>query len=88
MTTSSCRSARSAKICVGARDPAQIAERFRLDWELEAEGEMPAYVPMLGYWNKAERSKELMLGGVMHTGDAGSLDSKGIWSCPTVSTSS
>jgi long-chain acyl-CoA synthetase len=65
------------EICVGARDPAQIAERFRLDWDVEVEGDLPAYVPMRGYWNKAEESKELMLGGVMHTGDAGSLDAKG-----------
>jgi len=65
------------EICVAARDPARISGRFRLDWELDTDGEMPAYVPMLGYWNKVEQSKELMLGGVMHTGDAGSLDSNG-----------
>jgi long-chain acyl-CoA synthetase len=69
------------EICVGVRDPAQIAERLRVDWEvdLDAEGEagLPAYVPMLSYWNRAEQTEQLMLGGVMHTGDAGSLDSDG-----------
>jgi acyl-CoA synthetase (AMP-forming)/AMP-acid ligase II len=65
------------EVCVGVRDPEQIAERFRLDWDVDAGGELPPYVPMLTYWNKAEESEELMLGGVMHTGDAGSLDSEG-----------
>jgi long-chain acyl-CoA synthetase len=65
------------EICVGVRDPAQIAERLRLDWGVEDDGELPAYVPMLSYWNKPEQSEELMLGGVMHTGDAGLLDEEG-----------
>jgi long-chain acyl-CoA synthetase len=65
------------EICVGVRDPAQIAERFRLDWNIDVEGELPAYIPMLSYWDKAEQSEQLMLGGVMHTGDAGLLDPEG-----------
>jgi long-chain acyl-CoA synthetase len=67
------------EICVGVRNPAQIAERFLSDWDVEVdlEGGLPAYVPMLSYWNKPEESAALMLGGVMHTGDAGSLDSEG-----------
>lgn len=67
------------EVCVGVRDPARIRERFRLDWGVDAAaaGELPAYVQMLGYWNRPEQSAELMLGGVMHTGDAGSLDAEG-----------
>jgi acyl-CoA synthetase (AMP-forming)/AMP-acid ligase II len=65
------------EICVGVRDPAQIAERLRLDWGVEDDGELPAYVPMLSYWNKPEQSEQLMRGGVMHTGDAGLLDEQG-----------
>ena len=65
------------EICVGVQEPAQIAERFRLEWDVDAEGELPAYVPMLSYWNRAEQSRAVMFGGVMHTGDAGSLDSEG-----------
>jgi long-chain acyl-CoA synthetase len=67
------------EICVGVRDPAQIAGCFRLDWgvDIGTEDELPAYVPMLSYWDKAEQSEDLMRGGVMHTGDAGSLDSEG-----------
>jgi acyl-CoA synthetase (AMP-forming)/AMP-acid ligase II len=67
------------EICVGVRDPEQIRERLRADWDLELDAgdELPAFVPMLGYWGKPERSEELMLGGVLHTGDAGSLDAEG-----------
>ena len=67
------------EVCVGVRDPAQIAERLRLDWgvETDAADQLPAYVPMLSYWNGPEQSGGLMLGGVMHTGDAGSLDAEG-----------
>jgi acyl-CoA synthetase (AMP-forming)/AMP-acid ligase II len=67
------------EICVGVRDPAQIAERLRLDWDVDGDGdgELPAYVPMLSYWHRAEQSEQLMLGGVMHTGDAGLLDPEG-----------
>ncbi len=65
------------EICVGVRQQSQIAERFREDWGVETEGELPLYVPMLGYWNKAQQSEDVMSGGVMHTGDAGSLDPDG-----------
>ncbi len=67
------------EVCVGVRDPARIPERLRLDWgvETDAEDQLPAYVPMLSYWNRPEQTRALMLGGVMHTGDAGSLDAEG-----------
>jgi O-succinylbenzoic acid--CoA ligase len=66
------------EVCVGVCDPARIAERLRLDWavETDAADQLPAYVPMLSYWNRPEQSRGLMLGGVMHTGDAGSLDAE------------
>jgi long-chain acyl-CoA synthetase len=68
---------RVGEICVGVRNSAQIAERLKLDWSVEAEGELPAYVPMLSYWNNSDRTDELMRGGIMHTGDAGRLDADG-----------
>lgn len=35
------------------------------------------YAPPLGYWNDAVRSAELLNGGVVHSGDIGSLDADG-----------
>ncbi len=65
------------EICVGVRDRKEISERLLLDWGVEDVGELPTYVPMINYWNKPDQSEELMRGGVMHTGDAGSLDESG-----------
>jgi long-chain acyl-CoA synthetase len=65
------------EICVGVRDPPVIAERLLSDWGVESAGELAAYVPMLGYWKRPEQSDAAMRGGVMHTGDAGSLDPDG-----------
>jgi acyl-CoA synthetase (AMP-forming)/AMP-acid ligase II len=36
-----------------------------------------AYTPMLGYWKRPEASNEALRGGVLHTGDLGSLDDGG-----------
>jgi len=35
------------------------------------------YTPMLGYWNQPEASALALRGGVLHTGDLGSLDADG-----------
>ena len=35
------------------------------------------YTTMLGYWNRAEASREALRGGLLHTGDIGSLDADG-----------
>ena len=35
------------------------------------------YRPMLGYWNRPEASAEALRGGLLHTGDIGSLDADG-----------
>jgi acyl-CoA synthetase (AMP-forming)/AMP-acid ligase II len=41
-----------------------------------AGAEIP-YRPMLGYWNNPDESAEALKDGVLHTGDAGSLDERG-----------
>ena len=35
------------------------------------------YTPPLGYWHNPEKTSELLAGGVVHTGDVGSVDSDG-----------
>jgi acyl-CoA synthetase (AMP-forming)/AMP-acid ligase II len=35
------------------------------------------YRPMLGYWNQPEASREALAGGLLHTGDLGTLDDEG-----------
>lgn len=35
------------------------------------------YRPMLGYWNRPDASAEALRGGLLHTGDIGSLDADG-----------
>ena len=43
-----------------------------------ADGEWAdVYRPMLGYWNRPEATAEALRGGLLHTGDIGSLDTDG-----------
>jgi acyl-CoA synthetase (AMP-forming)/AMP-acid ligase II len=35
------------------------------------------YTPMLGYWNRSEASEQALRGGLLHTGDIGTLDVDG-----------
>jgi acyl-CoA synthetase (AMP-forming)/AMP-acid ligase II len=35
------------------------------------------YRPMLGYWNQPEATRQALRGGVLHTGDIGSVDDNG-----------
>jgi long-chain acyl-CoA synthetase len=67
------------EICVGPRDPNQIPARFRDDWHvLFASPDEPVpYSLMLGYWGQPEQTETALRFGVLHTGDAGSLDLDG-----------
>jgi long-chain acyl-CoA synthetase len=50
------------EVCVGQATDGDFADDYR---------------PMLGYWNRPEASAEALRGGLLHTGDIGSLDAEG-----------
>ncbi len=50
------------EVCVGPATEGPFADVYR---------------PMLGYWNKPEATAAALRGGLLHTGDIGSLDSDG-----------
>lgn len=69
----------AGEICLGPRPSAEVRQRLREDWGIEAgEGdEMPEYRLPLGYWNRPEESAAALAGGFFRTGDAGTLDERG-----------
>ena len=50
------------EVCVGPAPDGPFADVYR---------------PMLGYWNRPEATAEALRGGLLHTGDIGSLDEAG-----------
>jgi long-chain acyl-CoA synthetase len=50
------------EVCVGPATDGELADVYR---------------PMLGYWNRAEESRQALRGGLLHTGDLGCLDEEG-----------
>ncbi len=52
----------AGEVCVGPATGGEWADVYR---------------PMLGYWNRPEASEEALRGGLLHTGDIGSLDAEG-----------
>ena len=50
------------EVCVGPAANGEFADVYR---------------PMLGYWNRPDASAEALRGGLLHTGDIGSLDADG-----------
>jgi long-chain acyl-CoA synthetase len=67
------------EICIGPRESAAIRDRLAADWDLALGGRdlPPEYRLMLGYWRQDEQSDVSLRGGVLHTGDVGSLDAMG-----------
>jgi long-chain acyl-CoA synthetase len=67
------------EICVGTRTASAIRSSLQADCprELALREQAPTYTPMLGYWGKDEEGHEALRGGVLHTGDVGSLDADG-----------
>lgn len=66
------------EVCIGPAPPEAIPGRLVDDWSVDAAAVEPlVYRPMLGYWNKPDESAEALKGGVLHTGDAGSLNERG-----------
>lgn len=66
------------ELCVGPARPEAIAGRLVDDWSGDvAAAELPVYRPMLGYWNKPQETAEALKGGVLHTGDAGTINERG-----------
>jgi acyl-CoA synthetase (AMP-forming)/AMP-acid ligase II len=59
-------------------DPVAAGEAGEVCVGPALEGEWAdVYRPMLGYWNRPEASAEALRGGLLHTGDIGSLDADG-----------
>lgn len=56
------RAGEPGEVCVGPAVEGEWADVYR---------------PMLGYWNRPEASAEALRGGLLHTGDIGSLDADG-----------
>jgi len=57
---------------LAAGEPGEVCVGPALDGEWA-----DVYRPMLGYWNRPEASAEALRGGLLHTGDIGSLDVDG-----------
>jgi acyl-CoA synthetase (AMP-forming)/AMP-acid ligase II len=57
---------------VAAGEPGEVCVGPALEGEWA-----DVYRPMLGYWNRPEASAEALRGGLLHTGDIGSLDADG-----------
>ncbi|GJM37704.1 MAG: AMP-dependent synthetase [Acidimicrobiales bacterium] len=57
-----CAPGEPGEVCVGTAADGPFADVWR---------------PMLGYWNRADATAEALRGGLLHTGDIGSLDADG-----------
>jgi long-chain acyl-CoA synthetase len=66
------------ELCIGPTPAEAIAARLASDWSVDDAGaSLPAYRPMLGYWNKPEATADALKDGILHTGDAGSITERG-----------
>jgi acyl-CoA synthetase (AMP-forming)/AMP-acid ligase II len=59
-----------APVAIGEAGEVCVGPALEGDWA-------DVYRPMLGYWNRPEASAEALRGGLLHTGDIGSLDADG-----------
>ncbi|MDW3219677.1 MAG: AMP-binding protein [Acidimicrobiales bacterium] len=57
-----CAPGEPGEVCVGTATDGEFVDVWR---------------PMLGYWNRADATAEALRGGLLHTGDIGSLDADG-----------